>query len=211
MNSEDTTLEPTPIARAHPLAVALIERLRARPRARVLDFCAGSGRNAAALSGAGFDVSTVADDDADRREALVKLGTFSAILSTHGLLHGTEDDIARRIAALAERLEVGGPLYATFGSVHDARFGLGRRVGPATFVPIDGDERGVAHTYFSREGIERLLLRHYLEIERLEESSVDGVAGSWAHPTRPLSGAVHWFAMARRVSTTSSSGLDALA
>src|SRR5215469_1384210 len=92
--------EPTPIARAHPLAVALIERLRARPSARVLDFCAGSGRNAAALSSAGFDVSTVGDDDADRDEALVQVGTFAAIVSTHGLLHGTEDDIARRVAAL---------------------------------------------------------------------------------------------------------------
>jgi protein-L-isoaspartate O-methyltransferase len=204
-------LEPTPIARAHPLAAALIERLRARPRARVLDYCTGSGRNAAALSAAGFDVSTVADDDADPGGALAKLGPFAAIVSTHGLLHGTEDDIVNRIAALSASLEEGGALYATFGSVRDARFGRGRRIGPATFAPIDGDERGVAHTYFTREQIERLLLEFHLDIERLEESSADAVAGSWAHRTRPLSGAVHWFAIARRASTTSSSGLDALA
>ena len=164
-----------------------------------------------ALRAAGFNVATVDDDAADRNDALREsFGPFAAIVSTHGLLHGTERDIARRIETLAARLEEGGLLYATFGSVRDARFGRGLRIGPATFAPLDGDERDVPHTYFTRERLEQLLRRHF-EVERLEESSVDAVAGSWAHRTRPLTGAVHWLAISRRVSTTSSSGLDALA
>ncbi len=204
-------LDRSTIRPPHPLARRLIERLRNRPGSRVVDFSAGSGRNGAALRAAGHDVFAVDDTSAGAADPLpAALGRFAAAICTHGLLHGTVATIAASLESIADRLDDGGLLYATFGSVRDARFGRGRRLGPATFAPFDGDERGVVHTYFTRAELESLLKSHYA-IERIEECDVDAMAGSWAHAQRPLSKAVHWFVVARRVSTRSCIGLDALA
>lgn len=187
--------EPSPIAPPHPLALALAERLRAHPGVRVLDFCTGRGRNATALRSAGFDVVAVADGDADRDDALPGGEPFAAAISTHGLLHGIPERIDARVAAIAARLEPGGLFFATFGSIADARFGRGTRLGPSTFAPDDGDERDVAHTYFTRAQLDRRLRRHF-EIERMWEVEADAIAGSWAHARLPLHDAVHWFLVA---------------
>ncbi len=165
----------------------------------MLDFCSGSGRNAAALRAAGFDVVEISDAGADSAEALSRaIGTFAAVVSTHGLLHGTVAEITARISRIGDRLVPDGLLYATFGSVRDARFGTGRRIAAATFTPLDGDERGVAHSYFTRTELESLL-RPLYDIEALDENGVDSVAGSWAHRRRALANAVHWFVIARRL------------
>jgi SAM-dependent methyltransferase len=156
---------------------------------RVLDFGTGSGRNAAALQVAGFDVTSIADgDDAS------SLGhhVYAAALSTHALLHGWADDILQRVRRIADALAVGGGFYATFGSIADARFETGRRLGPQTFAPFEGDEAGVAHSYFDQAAV-RELLEPIFALRSLEEIAVDAIAGTWAHPTTPLSGAVHWF------------------
>ena len=164
----------------------------------MLDYCTGSGRNSAALRAAGFEVVGISDSAADDPESLSPaIGTFAATVSTHGLLHGTVAAIASRLAHIADRLEPGGLLYAAFGSVRDARYGTGQRIAAATFAPLDGDERGVAHTYFTRAELEALLGSHF-DIEALDDRDVDAVAGTWAHGERPLSRAVHWFVIARR-------------
>jgi hypothetical protein len=182
----------------HPLAEALIERLQSRPKGRVLDFASGSGRNTQALRRAGLMVTAIADDAAATEKPLAGVtDRFAAAISTHGLLHGTPPIIAARLRSIAERLDAEGLLYATFGSTRDARFGEGRRIDDATFAPTDGDERGVAHAYFDRDRL-RALLEPDFEVESLEERCVDEVAGSWAHRERPLSGATHWFAIARK-------------
>jgi hypothetical protein len=177
----------------HPLAERIIERLQSRPGTRVLDFASGSGRNGAALRHAGFAVESIPDEAAAQAPRLAQ--RYAAALSTHGFLHGTPAGIAERLSIVAGALEERGLLYATFGSTGDARFGAGERIDDATFAPLDGDERGVAHVYFDEPRV-RTLLRPYFEIESLEERGVDDVAGAWAHRERPLQGAVHWFAIA---------------
>ena len=179
----------------HPLASRLLERLQRRGGrgARVIDFAAGSGRNGAALRHAGFDVITIDDQTAMSDFPLGAVeGSFDAVISTHGLLHGTAGAIAERLALFAHRLEPGGLLFATFGSRRDARFGKGRRLDPSTYVSRDGDERGVAHSYFTQLQLEKLLDPWYV-VESLEERFVDAVAGQWAHAATPLAEAVHWF------------------
>jgi hypothetical protein len=175
----------------------VIERL-APARARlVLDFASGSGRNTAALNQAGFTVVAIDDRAAATPEPFAGITSrFAAALSTHGLLHGSVARVAQRSAQLAGLLEKDGLLYATFGSVSDARFGVGERLDEFTFAPSEGDERGVAHAFFDRERLAELLERYYA-IESLEERAVDEVVGSWAHAQAPLAGAVHWFAIAR--------------
>jgi hypothetical protein len=175
-----------------------MDRLHARPGARILDFATGSGRNGAALRSSGFAVLGI-EDSAVRslvpRRAAEE--TVAAALSSHGFLHGTRDEIARAVNTVATYLEAGGLLYATFGSIRDDRFGKGERLAPATFAPTDGDESGVAHTYFTEADLRALLAPHFA-VEALEECRVDTIAGSWAHREKPLSRAVHWFVTARR-------------
>lgn len=180
------------------MAAALIERLHADDAPRVLDFASGRGRNSAAFRAAGFTVVEVDDAAAASPEPLRDISDwFDAAISTHGLLHGTNDAIASRVHAIAQRLRSGGLLYATFGSSRDERFGQGLRLSDWTFARLDGDERGVVHTFFDRDRL-NALLKPYFEAESVEEIGVDDVAGRWAHSTIPLQNAVHWFVMARK-------------
>jgi hypothetical protein len=183
------------VSAPHPLAVALIERLHSRPGSRILDFAAGSGRNGEALRRAGFTVLSL-DDAAAAAEDPLRHFTepFAAVISTHGLLHGDAEAIEARVRSIARSLETDGLLFATFGSSRDARFGEGERLGDATVAPLEGDERGVPHTYFDRAGLTALLAPLF-EIESLDEHGVDDVAGRWAHSHQPLRGAAHWFAV----------------
>lgn len=186
------------ISAPHPLAAALIKRLHFRSESRVLDFAAGSGRNGDALRRAGFTVVPIRDDDTASEAAVSALtGRFDAVLSTHGLLHGVPRSIETRVRAIANRLDTGGLLFATFGSKRDSRFGRGERIDDSTFAPEAGDERGVPHAFFDREQL-RALLEPYFEIESLQQQGVDDVAGSWAHRERPLAGACHWFVVGRK-------------
>ena len=195
---DDSSIRPP-----HPLAVALIERLASLPDGAappvILDFATGSGRNAAGLIRAGFRVVAVGDDAAQRveRASDVDGGPFDAVVSTHGFLHGTAEDVARRVGTVAGMLRPRGLFYATFGSTADARFGKGRRLDASTYAPLDGDERGVAHAFFTGALLHEILSAHVL-VERLEARGVDTIAGAWAHVDRPLENAAHWFAVARR-------------
>lgn len=171
----------------HPLAVALIERLAPRRGAAVLVHGAGSGRNTSALERAGFTVRTL--DDAGP-------ASCAAGLSTHALLHGTPATIAASLERIADVLEPSAPFYATFGSVDDARFGKGEELESFVYAAPEGDEEGVAHTFFDCARLAPLLEQHFT-IEALDQRGVDAIAGSWAHERRPLRDAVHWFALLR--------------
>lgn len=180
----------------HPLAQRLIERLQSHPHGRVLDFGSGSGRNAEALRRAGFAV--IAIDDAAVAAGLQFAdidGSFAAAISTHGMLHGSANAIAARVRTIAECLEHRGLFFATFGSVHDTRFGRGRQIDESTFAPTGGDERGIPHVYFDRCQLLETIEAHF-DVDSLEHHGVDSIAGAWAHRQRPLNGAAHWFAIA---------------
>jgi SAM-dependent methyltransferase len=181
------------LRRPHPLALALIDVLRPQRGARVLEVGSGSGRNTTALRDAGLHVHAIPDS---ATPSFAGATAFDAALSTHALQHGNRETIASLVHAIARSLKGDAPLYAAFGSKSDARFGKGTRVEADTFAPLDGDERGVAHTYFDEPGI-RELLAPYFEIESLEEQNVDDVVGRWAHAERP-SGMIHWIVRARR-------------
>jgi hypothetical protein len=169
----------------HPLALDLIERLSDRPAARVLEIGSGSGRNTRALVAAGLRVCSLPPDE-----------RCVAALSTHALLHGSPTSLATLLDRIAAGLEPDAPLFATFGSMFDARYGMGDEREPHVFAPRDGDEAGVAHAYFDEVRLRKLLVPRFV-IESLREVEVDRIAGDWAHPTTPLRGAVHWFAVAR--------------
>ncbi len=170
----------------HPLALELIERLRNRPGAPVLEIGCGSGRNTRALEAAGFRVTGLEKED-----------IAAGALSTHTFLHGTPASIDELFARVAERLEPHAPFYVTFGSVRDARYGLGTRLEEHVYAPGTGDERGVPHTFFDEASLRSLAQRRW-DVQSLREERVDDVAGKWAHERTPLHGAFHWFAVLRR-------------
>jgi hypothetical protein len=178
-------VSPEPAHRPpHPLALDLIERLRDRPGARVLEVGAGSGRNTHALAAAGLVVCTLPLQE-----------PCAAGLATHALLHGSPQSIAEELSAIAQALEPGAPLFATFGSIRDARYGVGEAREAHVYAPLDGDEIAVAHAYFDQERLRALLAPHFT-IESMREVNVDNIAGRWAHTSAPLRGAVHWFVTA---------------
>ncbi len=177
----------------HPLAERLAAHLH--PGDAVLDAGTGGGRNARALGLAGMLVAAVSD--ADAYALLLPRGPFDGAIATHALLHGAPAAIAELVAEIAGTLRAKAFFCATFASANDARFGMGERLGERTFAPTSGDEVGVAHSYFDEPALRALLAPNF-DVESLEEMRVDAVAGRWAHPREPLSGAMHWFVEARR-------------
>jgi SAM-dependent methyltransferase len=179
----------------HPLADRLIAQLRGRDAVRVLEVGTGSGRNAAALAAAGLPFVSIGEFAPIG--PLAGAGAFAAAIATHALLHGTPQTIAVRLDQIAAVLEPGGRLYATFGSVRDARFGRGERIDPATYAPTDGDETGVAHAFFDEPSLRGMVGARFV-LDRCDEIDVDEIAGKWAHEKAPLRGARHWFVEASR-------------
>ncbi len=212
------TPDALPEPSAHILARELATRVRAPGRILVMGY--GSGRNLAPLLDAGLAidlyeldvvraaaaaqryaassmvriVATLAPeaterDDADPRDC-------AGALSTHALLHGDTASLVARIAAISARLRNGAHFSTTLGSTRDPRFGRGRRIDAATWVPNTGDEAGVPHVYLA-EGEIRTMLRDYI-IESLEEVDAREHVGAWAHDPAGAATIVHWFVRARR-------------
>jgi hypothetical protein len=179
----------------HPLAAELIVRLASVPDAAVIDAGAGSGRNSLALRRAGFYVEEIPDDELARIASLAP-ARFDAAISTHALLHGFPHDIASRLEAIASALKTGAPLYATFASCGDARYGQGSQLGSRTFAPDSGEERGVPHTYFDEASLQAQLASRFV-LESMDERNVDDLVGRWAHRVRPTR-SVHWFVRVRK-------------
>ncbi|MDP9018441.1 MAG: class I SAM-dependent methyltransferase [Candidatus Eremiobacteraeota bacterium] len=175
----------------HPLAQKLLAELPSEA-ATVLEIGGGSGRNLRALRAAGLNVHTIEE----LLSQPLPRAPFDAVLSTHALLHGTPESLAASMRCIRALLKPQARLYATFGSTHDSRYGHGTKIDANTFAPVDGDEAGVAHAYFNEAEMRKLL--DGLCIEDLSEVAVDKIAGSWAHSTSPLSGAMHWFATAKK-------------
>lgn len=179
---------------AHPLASRLATIYRERSlTGPILEIAAGRGRNTRALLDLGLQVVSTRDD-----EPITQLpggrNSYAAALSTHGYLHGTTPKLRAGLAELRRVLRAGAPIAITLGSIGDARFGFGTALDDNTFAPGDGDEAGIPHAYFDRDGV-RELLRGLFTLESLEEVGVDAIVGRWAHTSEM--GMRHWFVLAR--------------
>ena len=201
--------EPVP----HPLATRLAAELAPRTGARVLILGAGNGRNVPPLLHAGARVDILEEEPARAIAAMTRFaaqprvrvtrgryagpypfaGSFDAALSTHALLHGTPAAIGAALTAVRNRLVPGAPLFATFGSQRDPRYGRGTAVAPGTFAADSGDEAGVPHAYFDEPALRALLAG--FSVRELGESAAS--AGSWAHAVETAA-LVHWFALLER-------------
>ena len=89
----------------------------------------------------------IVDDEPGGRRTLLELCADEADLR----VIGDYGDGHSALAAIRARLRPGAPLFATFGSTRDPRFGRGTRVDAATYAPDDGAESGVPHAFFDAE------------------------------------------------------------
>ena len=182
---------------AHPLAHALLGFVAEQPLSGpVIEVGQGSGRNTRALVDAAVQVVPV-PDDVPYTQLPGAREMYGAALSTHAYLHGTFDKLRAGMAELRRVLRPGAPVFITLGSIRDARYGLGVPFDERSFAPGDGDEAGIPHAYFDRDGILELV-RGFFEVESAEEVEADEVVGRWAHGDAPA-GRVHWFVRGRRL------------
>ncbi len=121
---------------------------------------------------------------------------YGAALSTHAYLHGTAAKLRAGFGELRRVLLPDAPVFVTLGSFSDARYGLGIPFDERSFAPGDGDEAGIPHAYFDRDGVVELL--HGFRLDEAEEVEVDEIVGRWAHPDDDVAGRVHWFVRATR-------------
>ncbi len=188
-------MSASPAQTAHPLAERLIARARERPlEGPVIEIGLGSGRNTRALVDAGIPLVSV-PDDVPYTQLPGARDTYGAALSTHAYLHGVTSKLRAGIAELRRVLRVGAPAFLTLGSIDDARYGLGVPLDERTFAPGDGDEAGIPHAYFDRDGVTELLFGFAIDV--IEQVDVDAIVGRWAHPNEEA-GRVHWFVQAHR-------------
>ena len=180
---------------AHPLAKLLARTYITRGLdGPVIEVAGGSGRNTRLFVEADIPIVTTRDD-----EPYTQLpggrDSYAAALSTHGYLHGTVAKLRIGLGELRRVLREDAAVAITLGSITDARFGFGTPLDDNTFAPGDGDEAGIPHAYFDRDGVIELL-RPLFTIDGLDEVDVDGIAGRWAHDAP--AGMRHWFVTARR-------------
>ena len=183
---------------AHPLADRLIAFAHQQPLAGpVIEVGGGSGRNTRALVAANIPVVTVPDSTLytqlpGGRE------NYGGALSTHAYLHGTTDKLRAGFAELRRVLMPHAPIFITLGSIRDGRYGLGIPFDERSFAPGEGDEAGIPHAYFDRDGVLEVL-RGFFATDALEEVDVDAIVGRWAHQNAEVEGRVHWFVQAHRL------------
>jgi SAM-dependent methyltransferase len=169
-----------------------------RARAKiVLDLGAGSGRHSIYLASQGFrvvaldvsetsltrlnDASTANQNITIVRHEMDKLpfieGYFDGVLSTHVIHHGTVEEIGRTVHEIYRVLSEGGLVFLIVLSNNDPRIGKGIFLEPNTWIVQAGDERGIAHHFFSKEELMKLLGK--FEILSLSEKSTP--SGSETH------------------------------
>jgi len=184
------------IETAHPLAERLIRDAAEHPLGGpVIEVGTGSGRNTRALVAAAVPTVGV-PDDTPYTQLPGPRSTYGAALSTHAYLHGTTSKLRAGLADLRRVLRPAAPIYITLASISDARYGLGTAFDERSFAPGDGDEAGIPHAYFDRDGVIEALSG--FTIVSLDEVHVDALVGRWAHAGAER-GRVHWFVVARRV------------
>jgi SAM-dependent methyltransferase len=201
----------------HPFADELAELLAVERGARVLLVGIGNGRNVAPFVRAGLRVDAVENDALRARDAALRFAAepgvrvtragyagpypfasgFAGALCTSALLHGRPLEVGRALAAIRARLRPGAPLFATFGSTRDPRFGRGTRIDAATYAPDDGAESGVPHAFFDAEGLRAVL--DGFALDAAHEGSAAQTAGRWAHEPEDAAALMHWFVKARRI------------
>lgn len=181
-----------------PSVVSLSREMDRRGFSRVLDLGCGAGRHTTYLSGLGFEVvgldpassglehcyRDLVTRELPRRLVLAGMErlpfpdySYQCVISTYVIHHNTMRGVAAAIGEIERILVPGGLFLATVLGRGDFKYGVGRKVEEGTYVPLEGDERGVVHHFFDREEIGELLGSFRIISLASDEEEVDFPGG----------------------------------
>ena len=163
----------------HEDLTAVVEPLRARGAATVLDLGSGTGRHLIYLARQGFAVHGLDDSPegialardwlaAEGLSADIQLGNmlerlpyddavFDAVISVQVIHHGTIAAIRGIVAEMTRVLKVGGLVFVTVPSLRNQGTSF-EEIEPGTLVPLDGKEAGLPHHYFTPDELRLLFI-----------------------------------------------------
>lgn len=159
-----------------PFYYRALEEFTNRGIRRILDLGCGNGRHVVAFTKAGFetvgfDISRagllltrewLAEEKlaaslvrGDSRTILpFRSGSFDAILSTQVIHHALLEEIRTTIAEIWRVLADGGMgMVSVAGRTHPG--GAYEEVEPGTYLPLEGDEKGLLHHIFSEQELRK--------------------------------------------------------
>lgn len=145
---------------------------------RVLDLGCGTGRHTVLLAREGFDVyaTDISKEGVkltkrwlggDGLKAVVrrcscykkfpfKDGFFDAVISTQVIHHGRHKQIKYCISEIERVLRPGGIIFLTFSARRWKRGATKFKIiGPRTYVPLNGEERGLPHFIYNKSLIRK--------------------------------------------------------
>jgi ubiquinone/menaquinone biosynthesis C-methylase UbiE len=169
--------EGDPYDYTHEFIGDLAEKFKERGIKRILDLGSGAGRHLVFLAKEGFEMSGIDSSqtavkinreklESEGLEADLKVGDiyeklpypddfFDAIVSIQVIHHSTISNIRVVIKELERILRPGGLIFITVPkSKKTMGFGETKKfneIEPNTFMPLDGNEKGVPHYYFEEE------------------------------------------------------------
>ena len=104
---------------------------------------------------------------------------FDGMISTHVIHHGTMSEISKTINEIFRVIRKGGIGYIIAFSENDFKLGQGNRLEQGTYVPTEGEERGIPHHLFTKE--ELMNSMRAFEILSLKEDISQTEVGNRAH------------------------------
>lgn len=172
----------------HPLLKTSITKL-SKNYCNVLDLGSGSGRHIIFLAKKGFNVTGI--DNSKKgieltKETLKKLklsaklivsdiykklpfkdNSFDLVISTQVIHHNRTHQIRDLVREIERILKFKGKIFITMPKIKDLSYKNPIEVEKNTFIPLEGNERGVTHHYFSRDELSQLF--HNFSIEIFED------------------------------------------
>lgn len=151
---------------------SVIESLEQMDAKQVLDLGCGTGRHTIALARKGFSVFGIDNapsglkmtkDGLDKESlhaTLVKHemtepfpwpdGSFDAVVSVQVIHHADVGSIKKIISEIKRILKTGGMIFITVPKLKNQGENF-QEIEPNTFIPLDGQEKGLPHHYFTPE------------------------------------------------------------
>jgi SAM-dependent methyltransferase len=143
-----------------------------------LDIGCGTGKYLIYLKKLGFDVSGIDSSETAikiTRDALeddcelerIDMFRYEIAQNQHDLVfsvstihHGLKHDVIGLINQIYDKLLVGGHIFITLPDIESNKKGgaleSDQEIAPGTYAPMSGPEKGLAHSFFSREEIEEI-------------------------------------------------------
>jgi len=178
------------------VVVDFIRLLNAKDKKlRFLDVGCGAGRHTVYMAKQGFEAHGIDISETGLNVAKTRLkeqrlrghlvkcdmkllpyvdSCFDAVICLHAIYHQRRKEIQETIAEIQRTLRKNGFLLANFLSKRTYSCGKGMKVEDATFMELEGVEKGVLHHFVDKEDIELFFKNFKILDLKLVENEVEG-------------------------------------